>query len=93
MAGEPLLASDPGGDTDVTSTSPRAATAVMSPKVMAVPLLSAIDPTIIPAMPSTNTTSTTRRTRRGLSFGRAPAGDGSVVDRDAAAVIAPAACT
>ena len=94
----PGLASEPGGDTEVTSTRPRAATAVMRPKVMAVPLLSAIEPAIIPAIPSTKTHSTTRRTRRGLIFGRPDAGAASSVpsvstERGAVVVIAPAACT
>ena len=46
----------------MTRIRPTAATAVISPNVMAMPLLSAIEPTIMPPMPRTNTTSTSRTT-------------------------------
>jgi hypothetical protein len=45
------------------------ATAVTNPAVRAAPLLSAIDDTIIPAMPSTQTAMTTRRTAPGDTTG------------------------
>ena len=54
-----------GGDTAVTSTMHRTATAVIIPAVMAAPVRSAIDATIIPAIPRTQVASTMRRIQRG----------------------------
>ena len=61
----PGRASEPGGATDVTRMRPTAPMAVMSPAVTATPLLSLMEPTIIPTTPATNTSQTRRRMVRG----------------------------
>ena len=60
-----LDAKAPGSATAVTRISPTAAAAVTRPKVMATPLLSAMEPMIMPAIPPTNTAMTSQRMVRG----------------------------
>ena len=57
-----------GALTAVATIKQRTAAAVIKPKVNATALLSATEPTIIPAMPAAHTTMTTQRTTRALDM-------------------------